>query len=469
MGDGPAGALLRAAWSALGGDSDAVDEVRTTGQPAGLLPSSLPVLPAMVAAVGAATLAAAVLDATRSGRTVPPVDVDVEHVALAARSERYARRSGRRAEDLFAPLSRFWTTADGWLRLHANYVWHRERALRVLDCPDGLDSVAAAVRTWRGTDLEDALAAAGAVGTAVRTRSEWMAHPQGAAVAARPLLTWTAGSAPTRPLGPGRAAEGVRVLDLTRVIAGPVATRTLAAWGAQVLRVDGPRLPELPAQTVDTLPGKASATLDLADTGRLEPLLAAADVVVQGYRPAALARFGLDAGALAGRHPHLTVVSLSAWGATGPWAGRRGFDSLVQCATGIADAEGSPERPGVLPAQVLDHATGYLAAAAVLLSLAGTVRGEPARSVALSLASTAHWLTTPSPPSAPRAAAPSPPPAPRAEEGRYLVTLPGAADPVQVVAPPGRSGDLVPAWHRTTELGADPVAFPSARGGPAPS
>ncbi|MCW2675031.1 MAG: hypothetical protein JWR70_71 [Modestobacter sp.] len=465
--DGPTDALLRAAWSALGGEGGALDQVRTTGEPAVRLPSSLPVLPAMVAAVGAATLAAAVLDGARSGRAVPPVDLDVGHVALAARSERHARRAGQRAEDLFAPLSRFWATADGWLRLHANYAWHRERALRVLGGPDGPDAVAAAVRTWRGADLEDALAAAGAIGNAVRTRSEWAAHPQGAAVAARPLLTWTARSAPARPPGPGRAAEGVRVLDLTRVIAGPVATRMLAAWGAQVLRVDSPRLPEMAAQAVDTLPGKASATLDLADTDRLEELLAAADVVVQGYRPGALARFGLDAGALAVRHPHLTVVTLSAWGATGPWAGRRGFDSLVQCATGIADDEGSPERPGVLPAQVLDHATGYLAAAAVLLSLAGTARGAPARSVELSLASTAHWLTTPSPLSAPGATPPSPPSAPGAEEGRYLVTLPGAVDPVQVVAPPGRVGDLVPAWHRTTELGADPVAFPPARGGPA--
>jgi hypothetical protein len=182
---------------------------------------------------------------------------------------------------------------------------------------------------------------------------------------------------------------------------------------------------------------------------------------VQGYRPGALARFGLDAGALAVRHPHLTVVTLSAWGATGPWAGRRGFDSLVQCATGIAEAEGSPERPGVLPAQVLDHATGYLAAAAVLLSLAGTVRGEPARSVELSLASTAHWLTDTIPPSAPAAATLSPIPAPGSE---FLVSLPGAGAAVEVVAPPGRAGELVPGWARTTSLGADPAEFPVGRG-----
>jgi crotonobetainyl-CoA:carnitine CoA-transferase CaiB-like acyl-CoA transferase len=463
-GPDPTRALLDVAWSALGGGPELPDRVRTTGDAAGLLPSTQPALPAMVAAVGAATLAAAVLDAARSGRAVPPVGLDVGHVALAARSERHARRAGTTAEDLFAPLSRFWPTADGWLRLHANYAWHRERALRVLGCPDTPDAVAAAVATWRGADLEDALADGGGVGNAVRTRAEWSAHPQGRAVAARPLLTSTAGAGTARPLGPGRAAEGVRVLDLTRVIAGPVATRTLAAWGAQVLRLDGPRLPELPAQAVDTLPGKASAALDLADpagAARLEELLAQAHVVVLGYRPGALTRFGLDAGSLAVRHPHLTVATLSAWGPTGPWAGRRGFDSLVQCATGIADAEGSAGAPGVLPAQVLDHATGYLAAAAVLLALAGAVRGGPARSVELSLASTAHWLTASSPLAAPEAAAPSPLPAPEAE---FLVPLPGAGEEVRVVAPPGRAGKLVPGWARTTSLGADPAEFPVGRG-----
>ncbi|SDY32575.1 CoA-transferase family III [Modestobacter sp. DSM 44400] len=449
----PTRALLDLAWASLGGAPELPHHVRTTGDPAGLLPSTQPALPAMVAAVGASTLAAAVLDAARCGSAVPPVDLDVEHVAMAARSERYARRGGTAATDLFAPLSRFWATGDGWLRLHANYAWHQERALQVLGCADDPDAVAAAVRTWRGADLEDALADAGGLGAAVRTRAEWLAHPQSRAVAARPLARACPGTGAARPLGPGRAAEGVRVLDLTRVIAGPVATRTLAAWGAQVLRLDSPRLPELPAHAVDTLPGKASATLDLADTVRLERLLAAADVVVQGYRPGALARFGLDAGSLAVRHPHLIVATLSAWGPTGPWAGRRGFDSLVQCATGIADAEGSAGAPGVLPAQVLDHATGYLAAAAILLALAGSVRGEPARSVELSLASTAHWLTgTPGGGStgAERPLAPD----------QHLISLSGAAQEVQVIAPPGHVGDLRPVWTGTTDLGADPAEFP---------
>jgi crotonobetainyl-CoA:carnitine CoA-transferase CaiB-like acyl-CoA transferase len=177
------------------------------------------------------------------------------------------------------------------------------------------------------------------------------------------------------------------------VIAGPVATRTLAAHGADVLRLDAPDRPEIPLQAYDTLPGKRSALLDLrAGRDTLEQLLAGADVVVTGYRPGALDRFGLAPEALARRHPGLVVVTLSAWGHRGPWAGRRGFDSLVQAACGIAVAEGNPDGPGALPAQVLDHATGYLAAAATLLALAAQRRDGRTRHVRLSLIGTAAWL-----------------------------------------------------------------------------
>ncbi|MFE7838520.1 CoA transferase, partial [Streptomyces sp. NPDC057474] len=187
---------------------------------------------------------------------------------------------------------------------------------------------------------------------------------------------------------------GVRVLDLTRVIAGPVATRTLALLGADVLRVDPPGMPEILDQHADTGFGKRSATLDLAaDPGAFEALLADADVVVTGYRPGALDRFGLSPEALTERRPGLVVAQLSAWGAYGPWAGRRGFDSLVQVASGIATVEGSVEQPGALPAQALDHGTGYLLAAAVLRALTERLDGGGSRVVRLALARTAAWLT----------------------------------------------------------------------------
>lgn len=326
-------AMLTEAWGALSGDLDLLPLVRVTRKHAGLLPSTTPCTSAMVAAVAAATLAVSGVHAARTGQPAAPVVVDAEHVAVAARSERYALLEGTTApESLFAPLSRFWRTRDGWLRLHTNYPWHRDRALHVLGCADDVDAVAAAVAERSGEELEEALAAAGALGFAVRTREQWAASPQGLALAALPLATSWSSDGPPQPPAPAPDAaaplHGVRVLDLTRVIAGPVATRTLAAWGADVLRVDSPGLPEIAAQALDTLPGKRSTLLDLAvtaDRARFEELLGLADVVVLGYRPGALDRFGLSSAALAERHPHLSVVLVSAWGPQGPWAGRRGF------------------------------------------------------------------------------------------------------------------------------------------------
>ncbi len=376
-----------------------------------------------------------------------PVRLDAGHVGVAVRSERYARLQGRPVGMGFAPLSRFWRTADGWLRLHGNYAHHRAAAASVLGSDDGA-AVATAAARWRAEELESAVVAAGGAAAAVRTPEAWAGSPQGRAVAGLPLLALSrvAESAPRRS-----ALPGLRVLDLTRVIAGPVATRVLASHGADVLRVDGPRLPDLREGLLDTGSGKRHVVLDLAaarDRATVEELLAAADVVVQGYRPGALEAFGMDPAALAERHPHLVVVRLSAWGLRGPWAQRRGFDSLVQAATGIATVCGTAQEPGALPVQALDHATGYLAAATVLAALVrqreegGGWYGE------LSLAQTASWLLA-----APRdASAPAPDP----DAGRYLQTLDSADGPVQVVAPPGS-----PPW--TTAAVLPPAAEPRWR------
>ncbi|MHA6793369.1 CoA transferase [Pseudonocardia bannensis] len=377
--------LLLQAWNAVGGADGELDRLTVTG-PSDTLGSRFPVTAVGVAAVGASLLAA-----TASGRE--PAGIDTRQLAVALRSERYLRRDGASAGDPFDALSAFHRTADGWLRLHANYPWHRVAALRVLGCDEsaGPDALAAAVRRWPSTELETALHEAGGVAAAVRTEQEWWATDAGRAARTLPLVEH-------RDLGPAvpRPVRRARVLDLTRVIAGPVATRTLAAHGADVLRIDAPDRPEIPLQYWDTLPGKRSALHDLrSDDGRLEELLAGADVVVTGYRPGALDRFGLDPEKLAARHPGLVVVTLSAWGHLGPWAGRRGFDSLVQAATGIgvAEAGGDPEQPpGALPAQVLDHVTGYLAAAAALVALAAQRREGGTRHVRLSLVGTAAWL-----------------------------------------------------------------------------
>lgn len=366
------------------------------------LEGRLPVRELARACVGACALAAAELGARRAGLAeVPVVRVDDGAVATAFVSERHLLVGGR-APVTFAPLSRFWRTADGWVRTHANYPHHRARLLAALGVPEderAVTAAEAALAELSALEAEEAVYAAGGLAVALRTPEEWAAHEQGAAVAGRPLVererldSARARALPPIDAAPLLPAAGLRVLDLTRVIAGPVATRTLALLGADVLRVDAPRLPELPDQHADTGFGKRSTALDLVtDRRAFEELLAQADVVVTGYRPGALDRFGLSAQALAERRPGVVVAQLSAWGAYGPWGGRRGFDSLVQVATGIAAIEGSVAEPGALPAQALDHGTGYLLAAAVLRALAEQSCEGGSRVVRLALARTARWL-----------------------------------------------------------------------------
>jgi crotonobetainyl-CoA:carnitine CoA-transferase CaiB-like acyl-CoA transferase len=397
---------IKFAWSAVGGDPALLPRVSTVMRE-GALHARLPVRELARACVGACALAAAELGARRARLAeVPGVKLDDGAIATAFVSERHLRVDGR-APVTFAPLSRFWRTADGWVRTHANYPHHRARLLAALGvAQEDPDAVGAVLAERSALEVEEAVCAADGLAVALRTPEEWAAHEQAVAVARRPLVehersdTARARALPSLDGAPLLPAAGVRVLDLTRVIAGPVATRTLALLGADVLRVDAPQLPELTDQHTDTGFGKRSVTLDLAANRRaFEELLAAADVVVTGYRPGALERFGLSAPALAERRPGLVLAELSAWGAYGPWHERRGFDSLVQVATGIAAIEGTTTdgpagRPGALPAQALDHGTGYLLAAAVLRALTEQLehgQGQ-GRCVRVSLARTAEWL-----------------------------------------------------------------------------
>ncbi|MER8033284.1 CoA transferase [Streptomyces bauhiniae] len=395
--------MIKSAWVALGGDRELLARLVTVERP-GALAARLPAQRLARACVGACALAAAELGAVRAGLgTVPRAVVDDGAVVTAFHSERLLRIDGR-APVNFAPLSRWWRASYGWVRTHANYPHHRQRLLGALDLPDGAspEDVERVLLERSALEIEETVYAAGGLAVALRTPGQWAAHPQGAEVAQRPLVERAPiGAASARQLppldresGPLLPAAGLRVLDLTRVLAGPVATRTLALLGADVLRVDRPDLPELADQHADTGFGKRSATLELAtDTEALENLLASADVVVTGYRPGTLDRFGLSPDALAERYPGLIVAQLSAWGAYGPWGDRRGFDSLVQAATGIAATEGSTMEPGALPAQALDHGTGYLLAAAILRALTERSRNGQGRLVRLALARTAHWLT----------------------------------------------------------------------------
>ncbi len=275
------------------------------------------------------------------------------------------------------------------------------------------------------------------------------------------------GDAAPRRRRPGELpASGVRVLDLTRVIAGPVCTRFLAALGADVLRVDPPQLPELPLHAHDGLLGKRSALLDARTklgVTRLHELLDEADVLVHGYRPPALSRFGLNPATVADRHPGVVVASMSAWGAAGPWGARRGFDSIVQAAAGIAMAESADgDRPGAMPCQLLDHGTGYLCAAAVLdcLRLQADQGGSHLRELAL--ARTAGWLL-----GQPREDTKSAGPPRQAPAGRavldqvsvreWLTTVRSDEGPVTAVRPPGQFDGRDLNWpRRLSSYGADP-------------
>ncbi len=294
------------------------------------------------------------LEAAAALRGGVEVEVDPAHVAASVRSERLMRIDGVPMPG-FAPLSRYWPASDGWIRTHANYPWHQDALLRALGA--GVEDVGAVIASSAVADVEARAFAAGGLAVAVRDAAEW----RGLAGDSGPLIEVDtfAGAAP-------RSSRRLRVLDLTRVIAGPVGTRLLGVLGADVLRVDPPGRPELELHRWDGLLAKRSAILDLADPRR-ETLLSAADIVVTGYRPGALDRFGLSPEVLVERHPGLVIVTLSAWGDTPGFSGRRGFDSLVQAATGIALTYGEP---GALPCQLLDHVAGYLIAAAALEGVA---------------------------------------------------------------------------------------------------
>ncbi len=398
-------------WAALGGDSRRASSVQVDGR--GSLPSTFPVTELATASIGATALAAAeFIDADHP----PAVTVD-----RAAASHWFATSIAPVGWAIPGPwddLAGDYSTADGWIRLHTNAPHHRAAALSALDCAADRDAVARTVRAWTATALETAVVDAGGAAAAMRTLEEWRAHPQGRAVAAEPIVAWTTGSAtPVVPAVPAagpppadRPLAGVRVLDLTRVLAGPVATRFLAGLGADVLRIDPPVWDE-PGVVPDVTLGKRCARLDLtqpADAEQFRRLLAAADVLVHGYRPDALAGLGFETARLHAIRPGLIDIALDAYGWSGPWAGRRGFDSLVQMSAGIADAGqrgANVDRPTPLPVQALDHATGYLMAAAALRGL--TVRrstgvGATAR---VSLARTALALVdariTPAPRDAP--------------------------------------------------------------------
>ncbi|WP_050603068.1 CoA transferase [Ruegeria sp. 6PALISEP08] len=291
--------------------------------------------------------------------------------------------------------------SDGWIRLHTNLPRHREAALKVLGTPPERAAVTNAVKSWAIADLETTVVAEGGVAAAMRSRAEWLEHPQGRAVSRDPLIGWQGPRYVKLRDRPQATAErplaGLRVLDLTRVLAGPVSTRTLAGFGAEVLRIDPPDWDE-PGVIPDISLGKHCTYLNLkAEDGlkRLQELMSQADVFVHGYRPGALDALGLTRAKRDELAPNRIEVTLDAYGWQGPWSTRRGFDSLVQMSAGIAHTGmgwAQADKPTPLPVQALDHATGYLMAAAVLSALSEAASGNSIMHAHLSLARTAELL-----------------------------------------------------------------------------
>lgn len=298
-----------------------------------------------------------------------PAAPDPEQVAAAYRSDRHLLIDGE-APDVWSPLSRFWRVTDGWVRTHGNYPHHAAALRSGIGAPQDASAPDISERLSRMTAETATRMIASAGGLCVPVRREHASDD--AALRTHPVVeTHRLADSSARRLRAVSAhapLAGVRVLDLTRVIAGPVATRTLAFAGADVLRIDSPLLPEPAWQHLDVGHGKRSALLDIvADRPLFESLLADADAIVLGYRPSGLARLGLSPESLAVRHPHLVIGQLSAWPGDGS---PRGFDSLVQADSGISWIE-SPDgaTPGALPAQALDHSAGYLLAAGVATAL----------------------------------------------------------------------------------------------------
>ncbi len=367
-------------------------------------------------------------------------------------------------------IAGIYQTRDGWIRLHTNLPHHRAAALSVLGGSPTRDAVAAAVATYDADTLETAIVQAGGVAAALRSRAQWNAHPQGQAIAQSPLIEWLPARAIQRRDTAANAARplaGLRVLDLTRVLAGPVATRTLAGFGADILRLDPLDWYEDNVVPDITL-GKHCARLDLrAPTSQttFETLLSQADILIHGYRPDALAGLGYDLEQRQKIAPNLIEISLDAYGWTGPWATRRGFDSLVQMSTGIAHAGmgwANAQRPTPLPVQALDHATGYLMAAAALRALTQATQSGRAQNARLSLARTGELLWQMADqqglPATYDPAQDLPPAGPDDFQSRPEITPWG---PARRLRPPLSIQGTAMQWQRpASELGSSPAKWP---------
>lgn len=394
-----AAAIVAELWRLAGADAAALAYLHLSGSDP-VLPSSFRIGTAAQASIAAAGLAAAELR-HRAGAPRQEVSVDMRHAAAEFRSEHYLTIDGKAPVSHGDPLFGAYRTGDGrFVRLHMNFPHHRDNVLKLLDCAPTRASIEEALKSWDAIGFETAAFEHGCVVAAMRSPDEWAQHPQAAAVASMPVVQIEKiGDAPRRPLPQGtRPLSGLRVIDLSRIIAGPVAGRALAAHGADVMRIAAPGLPFIDWLVKDTGRGKLSTYADIATaegSTALARLVRHADIILQAFRPGALTARRFGPANVAALRPGIVYGSLSAYGERGPWASRRGFDSLVQTATGFNFAEaatGGVAAPKELPCQALDHASGYLLAFGAITARMRQASEGGTWLVRVSLAATGRWI-----------------------------------------------------------------------------
>ncbi|MBV8888439.1 MAG: CoA transferase [Alphaproteobacteria bacterium] len=393
---------LRTILTTVGWPEDRARTVEITGGTDPVLPTPFRIGATSAAALAASGLAVSDLWELRTGRP-QNVGIDLRHATASLRSGHYMQMNGERVSTERNTVMGVYPAKNGrWSYIHANFPNHRAAALKVLGVPEDREAVRQAVAQWDALELEEAIIAAKGAGGMVRSMAEWARHPQAAAIASLPLLEIVKiGDSPREPLPPGdRPLSGVRVLDLTRVLAGPTCARTLAEHGADVLKITAPHLPNIGYQEYDTGHGKLSAHLDLRqprDLETLRGLIREADVFSQGYRPGTLGTRGLSPEELAQLRPGIVYVSLCAFSHVGPWASRRGFDTVVQTVSGITTRQGelfpgASPGPQFYPVSAIDYLTGYLMAFGAMVALARRAREGGSWLVRISLAQTGRWL-----------------------------------------------------------------------------
>ena len=393
---------LRTILPVAGLDPERARAIEFTGGLDPILPTLFKIGETAAACLGAIGLAVSDLWQLHTGRQQEAA-VDTRKATASLRSGHYLKMEKAEVSHERNPVMGMYPARDGhWSYIHANFPNHRAAALKVLGCAEDKAAVRAAVAKWDALELEEAIIAAKGAGGMVRSMAEWAKHPQAAALATLPLFEIVKiGEAPAEKLPDGdRPLSGVRVLDLTRVLAGPSSARTLAEHGADVLKITAAHLPNLGYQEFDTGHGKLSAQLDLRDAAQLQTLKDLAretDVFVQGYRPGTLSNRGLSPEELAKARPGLVYVSLCAFSHVGPWASRRGFDTVVQNVSGITTRQGqlfpgAEPGPQFYPVSAIDYLTGYLMAFGALVALKRRATEGGSWLVRCSLAQTGRWL-----------------------------------------------------------------------------